>query len=137
MYTVKVTKNKQIVNIADENITYYIFLSRYHETKSRNYLKRRYRNRHSIPMFLGTPCIEFLIQGFLQNMTVAIRFDLWNNLQHLFVIRKTNFRNRIILEFLITKYPLSWHFRSVVCLFCALNITGYITNFVKISTFLF
>ena len=88
-------------------------------------------------MFLGTPCIEFLIQGFLRNMTVAIRFDLRNNLQHLFVIRKTNFRNRIILEFLITKYPLSWHFRNVVCLFCALNITGDITNFVKISTFLF
>jgi len=47
--------SKQIVNIADENLTDYSFLSRYHYTKSKNYLKRRYRNRHSIPMFFGTP----------------------------------------------------------------------------------
>ena len=45
--------NKQIVNIADENLTDY---SRYHYTKSKNYLKRRYRIRHWIPMFIGTPC---------------------------------------------------------------------------------
>ena len=37
--------NKQIVNIADENLTDYSFLSRYHNTKSKNYLKRRYRIR--------------------------------------------------------------------------------------------
>ena len=36
--------NKQIVNIADENLTDYSFLSRYHCTKSNNYLKRRYPN---------------------------------------------------------------------------------------------
>ena len=48
--------NKQIVNIADENLAYYSFLSRYHYTKSKNYLRRRYRNRHWIPMFIGTPC---------------------------------------------------------------------------------
>ena len=39
--------NKQIVNIADENLTDYSFL---------NYLKRRYRIRHWICMFIGTPC---------------------------------------------------------------------------------
>ena len=38
--------NKQIVNIADENLTNYSFLCRYHYTKSKNYLKRRYRIRH-------------------------------------------------------------------------------------------
>ena len=38
--------NKQVVNIADENLTDYSFLSRYHYTKSKNYLIRRYRNRH-------------------------------------------------------------------------------------------
>ena len=48
--------NKQIVNIADNNLTDYSFLSRYHYTKSKNYLKRRYRIRHWIPMFIGTPC---------------------------------------------------------------------------------
>ena len=49
--------NKQIINIADENLTDYSFLSRYHYTKSKNYFKRRYRIRHWIPMFIGTPCI--------------------------------------------------------------------------------
>jgi len=44
------------VNIADETLPDYSFLSRYHYTKSKNYLKRRYRIRHRIPMFIGTPC---------------------------------------------------------------------------------
>ena len=48
--------NKQNVNTADETLTNYSFLSRYHHTKSKNCLKRRYR----IPMFIGTPCIEIL-----------------------------------------------------------------------------
>ena len=48
--------NKQNVNIADENLTDYSFLSRYHYTKSKNFLKRRYQIRHWIPMFIGTPC---------------------------------------------------------------------------------
>jgi len=38
--------NKQNVNTADETLTDYSFLSRYHYTKSKNYLKRRYRIRH-------------------------------------------------------------------------------------------
>ena len=46
--------NKQNVN--DETLTDYSFLSRYHCTKSKNYLKRRYRIRHWIPMLVGTPC---------------------------------------------------------------------------------
>ena len=48
--------NKQNVNIADETLTDYSFLCRYHYTKSKKYLKRRYRIRHWIPMFIGTPC---------------------------------------------------------------------------------
>ena len=35
------SKHKQIVNIADENLSNYSFLSRYHYTKSKNYLQRR------------------------------------------------------------------------------------------------
>ena len=50
--------NKQNGNLADETLTDYSFLSRYHYTKSKNYLKRRYRIRHLIPMFIGTPCIK-------------------------------------------------------------------------------
>ena len=50
------TINKQFVNIADESLTDYSFLSWYHYTKTKNYLKRRYRIRHWIPMFIGTPC---------------------------------------------------------------------------------
>ena len=38
--------NKQNVKIADETLTDYSFLSRYHYTKLMNYLKRRYRIRH-------------------------------------------------------------------------------------------
>ena len=49
---------KQSVNKADENLSDFNFLSRYHYTKSKNYLKRRYRIRHWIPMFIGTPCIR-------------------------------------------------------------------------------
>ena len=42
--------NKQNVNIADETLKDISFLSRYHYTKSKKYLKRRYRIRHWIPM---------------------------------------------------------------------------------------
>ena len=53
------SKHKQIVYIADENPPDYSFLSRYkpdNYTKSKNYLRRRYRNRHSqIPYLLGHP----------------------------------------------------------------------------------
>ena len=38
--------NKQNVNIEDETLTDYSFLSRYYYTKLKNYLKRRYRIRH-------------------------------------------------------------------------------------------
>ena len=38
--------NKQNMNIADETLTDYSFLSRYHYTKLKNYLKRRYPIRH-------------------------------------------------------------------------------------------
>ena len=38
--------NKQILNIADETLTDYSFLSSYHYTKLKNYLKIRYRIRH-------------------------------------------------------------------------------------------
>ena len=49
--------NKQNMNLADETLTDYSFLSRYHCTKSKNYSNRRYRTRQWIPMFIGTPCI--------------------------------------------------------------------------------
>ena len=48
--------NKQNVNIADETLSAFLIGNRYHYTKSKNYLKRRYRIRHWIPMFIGTPC---------------------------------------------------------------------------------
>ena len=38
--------NKQNVNYADEALTDFSFLSRYHFTKSKNYFKRRYRILH-------------------------------------------------------------------------------------------
>ena len=46
-YNCMQSKHKQKnVNIADETLTDYSFFSRYHYTKSKNYLKRRYRIRH-------------------------------------------------------------------------------------------
>ena len=51
------------MNIADETLTDYSFLSGYHYTKSKNYLKRRYRIRHWIPMFIGTPCTWAFLQA--------------------------------------------------------------------------
>ena len=50
--------NKQNVNIADEILTDYNFLSKYHYTKSKNYLKRLYRLRQWIPCLLGLPVTE-------------------------------------------------------------------------------
>ena len=39
-------KQTKCEHIADETLTHHSFLSRYHDTKSKNYLKRRYRIRH-------------------------------------------------------------------------------------------
>ena len=47
--------NKQIVNIADETLTDYGFLSRYHCTKSKNYLKDDIEFVTEFPCFLGHP----------------------------------------------------------------------------------
>ena len=67
--------NKQILNKADENLTDYSFLSRYHYTKSKNYLKRRYRIRHWIPVFIGTPCFFTLFNycSIIKCSTVIIK----------------------------------------------------------------
>jgi len=46
-------RNKQLVNIAGETLTDYGFLSRYHYTKSKNYLKRRFVTE--FPCLLGYP----------------------------------------------------------------------------------
>ena len=51
-YTRMQSKHKQ-TKCENSRRNYYSFLSRYHCTKSRNYLKRRYRIRHLIPMFIG------------------------------------------------------------------------------------
>ena len=48
--------NKQNVNIADETLTDYSFLSRYHYTKLKNYFKRRYRIVTEFPCLLGHSC---------------------------------------------------------------------------------
>ena len=46
-YTLLQYEHKQTnVNIADEALTDNSYLSRYHYTKSKNYLKRRFRIRH-------------------------------------------------------------------------------------------
>ena len=95
--------NKQIVNIADETLIDYSFLIRYHYTKSKNYLKRRNRIRHLIPMFFGTPCKyrwsrRFLlcIKQHFQDVTHNLdQFDVENwylVLSHFFSEKNTMFR---------------------------------------------
>ena len=61
------------MNIADETLTNYSFLSRYHYTKSKKYLQRRYRIRHWIPMFIGTPCIYFAFLGVCLSVSTSLR----------------------------------------------------------------
>jgi len=51
------TKHKQTKCEHSRRNSYRLQLfSRYHYSKSKNYLKRRHRIRHWIPMFIGTPC---------------------------------------------------------------------------------
>ena len=98
--------NKQIVNIADENLTDYSFLSRYHYTKSKNYLKRRYWIRHWIPMFIGTPytilhAYPFLFQNclFVFNLS-SIKLQHMNELSKPWTHRKCLKR----IEYLLAKW---------------------------------
>ena len=79
----------------------------------------------------------FKLQGVPWNMTIARRLEsrLWySNLFVTFSLLST--LTCIILEIIITKFPLSCHFQNVVCLFCAFNIARDMKNFVQISTIL-
>ena len=71
--------NKQNVIIADETYTDYSFLSSYHYTKSKNYLKRRYWIRHWMPMFIGTPCLCQLSVGWLVSLGSNEPRSGWTN----------------------------------------------------------
>ena len=54
--------------------------SRYHYTKSKNHLKRRYRIRHRIPMFIGTPCtyyIEYREYRFISRIYMGKEIKEW------------------------------------------------------------
>ena len=54
-------------------LTDYSFLSRYHYTKSKNYLKRLYRIRHWIPCLLGHP----VYSRNKKYISTSSKFDLW------------------------------------------------------------
>ena len=54
--------NKQNVNIADETLIDYSFLSRFHYTKSKNYLKRRIEFVTEFPCLLGHPVAHYPIR---------------------------------------------------------------------------
>ena len=76
------SKHKQ-TKCEAETFPDYSFLSRYHYTKSKNYLKRRYRIRHWIPMFFGTPCTKILFSVHLEGVKME---DLHDNFIILFRI---------------------------------------------------
>ena len=90
--------NKQNVNIADETITDYSFLRRYHYTKSKNYLKSRYRIRHWIPMSIGTPCITYIAGACQIHNRTLITF-VWSRMNEILMCVSYNF--------IIFKYGLS------------------------------
>ena len=59
LYTRMQSKHKQTNCKHCRHKSYGLQLSKYVSlTKSKNYLKRRYRNCHLTPMFFGTPCIN-------------------------------------------------------------------------------
>jgi len=68
----------------DENLSDFSFLSRYHHTKSKNYLKRQYRIRHWIPMSILDICTVAVLQIKLWNRkTTFIKshvYLFWNRL---------------------------------------------------------
>ena len=74
--------NKQIVNIADKNLTDYSFLSRYHYTKSKNYLKRRYRICHWVPMFISDKVCKCLENAFWWLIFTIV---IWNEYSYKYV----------------------------------------------------
>ena len=53
------TKHNRMQSKHKQTNKVYSFLSRHPYTKSKNYLKRRYRIGHWIPMFIGTPCTSY------------------------------------------------------------------------------
>ena len=55
------------------------------------------------------------------------------NFEYIYVIQSSIFFH-IILETITTKFFESWYFQNVVCLFCVVNITGDMKNFVQSST---
>ena len=123
--------NKQNVNIADETLTDYNFLSRYHDTKSKNYLKRRYRIRHWIPMFFGTPCIFHLhstdiIQlcwgewraNFHSSMVKEVTDNPYLKEQYQLVIEDQTWNFFYFLNFLV---HFLFHFLFSLFVFCSLS----------------
>ena len=56
-YNCMQSKHKQTVNIADETLTDYSFLSRYHYIKSKNYLKDDIEFVTEFPCLLGYPVL--------------------------------------------------------------------------------
>ena len=69
---------------SDETHSDFSFLSRYNYTKSKNYFKRRYRIRHWIPMFIGTPC-TIKIYSIVKEVSIANlskgTIEYWYNLK--------------------------------------------------------
>ena len=77
------------MNIADENLIDYSFLSKYHFPKSKNYSKRRFRISHWILMFIGTPCISLLNSNYRRRVPKVLRL-LWVMVIFRFVVHLLN-----------------------------------------------
>ena len=84
--------------VVDKTHTDYSFLSRYHYTKSKNYLKRRYRIRPWIAMFIGTPCGLYILNVILELPLLPLHFhDLKVN--HFYHSKSENFFGKNNISF--------------------------------------
>ena len=114
--------NTQIVNKADENLSDYSFLSRCHYTKSKNYLKRRYRIRHWIPMFIGTPGI-YKKSCFCLIILQKVRIFCWWKLKTMSlpkqipILKSFFFNYKFTIKQIETSY---WQF-DIVCMFMCIQ----------------
>ena len=114
------------MNIADENLTDYSFLSRYYYTKSKNYLKRRYRIRHWIPMFFGTPCMNENAdssqrKSWNEELIVKMIIKLEGNTREMFGHQNKQFNNVIQKLEVITCYISNYIIISFLYKLCLHN----------------
>jgi len=131
--------NKQNVNIADKILTDYSFLSRYHYTKSKNYLKRRFRMRHWIPMFIADTLYIQDTHSWTKPFhlfihTYRINFPIWHTV--ITIIKSLFYKKHIAKNYLIwncsvQKKPCAHAFKGATFNRVLFSLFFYVSNLKK------